>query len=115
MKALSVISSFNQDDSSPVSRITASISSARSSCASCRLETLTHMMTGAFGPNRACQSTILRHDSTRMIRPSCRIKPVSSATGMNSTGLISPRSGCRQRASASKPLIRPVASATIGW
>ena len=49
MKALSVISSFSQEASSPVSRSTASISSARSSCASCRLDTLTHMIDGRFG------------------------------------------------------------------
>ena len=33
------------------------------------------------------------------------IKPMSSAIGMNSAGEIEPRTGCRQRNSASKPLI----------
>ena len=36
------------------------------------------------------------------------IRPVSSATGMNSTGETSPRSGCSQRTRASNPAIRPV-------
>jgi hypothetical protein len=32
------------------------------------------------------------------------ISPASSATGMNSAGEIMPRSGCRQRSSASQPV-----------
>ena len=39
-------------------------------------------------------------------RPSGTMSPVSSASGMNSIGGTSPRSGWRQRTSASKPTIR---------
>jgi len=39
---------------------------------------------------------------------------VSSATGMKSAGEIRPRSGCFQRASASKPLSAPLARLMIG-
>ena len=44
-----------------------------------------------------------------------RIRPVCSASGMNSSGPIAPRSASVQRASASTPIMRPVASSTIGW
>ena len=38
--------------------------------------------------------------------PSSAIRPHCSATGMNRTGEMNPRSGCRHRASASKPVMR---------
>ena len=41
--------------------------------------------------------------------PSSLIRPVSSATGMNSAGEIMPRSGWRQRNSASQPETSPAA------
>ena len=42
------------------------------------------------------------------------IKPVSSATGMNLTGGIKPRSGCCQRIRTSTPINRPVARSICG-
>ena len=42
-------------------------------------------------------------------------RPVSSASGMNSAGAISPRSGCCQRSSASAPTQRASERLTIGW
>ena len=43
------------------------------------------------------------------------ISPVISASSMKSSGGTRPRSGWRQRRSASVPWIRPVATSTIGW
>ena len=45
-------------------------------------------------------------------RPIGRIRPVASASGMKAAGGSSPRSGWRQRSSASTPLTRPVARST---
>ncbi|MOA27561.1 hypothetical protein D3C78_1484440 [compost metagenome] len=42
------------------------------------------------------------------------MKPVSSATGMNSPGLMAPSAAC-QRSSASKPATLPSRSRTRGW
>jgi len=59
--------------------------------------------TNSFGQRRetvqACRST---HS------PSGTINPVSSATGMNCSGEIRPRTGWCQRTSASKPTISPL-------
>jgi len=43
------------------------------------------------------------------------INPVSSAIGMNSAGEIMPRSGWRQRTSASQPVMALSCSETHGW
>ena len=40
---------------------------------------------------------------------------VASAIGMNSIGVIMPRSGWYQRTSASKPMTSLVARSTVGW
>ena len=42
-------------------------------------------------------------------------RPFSSMIGMKSAGGTMPRSGCRQRSSASKPASRPVRRSMIGW
>ena len=57
---------------------------------------------------RASASRRRRRAAARS-RRAASIRPVSSATGMNSDGGIRPRSGCGQRSSASKPMISPVA------
>ncbi len=44
-----------------------------------------------------------------------RIRPRFSATGMNSPGSTSPRSGCCQRSSASTATMRPLPSSMLGW
>ena len=51
----------------------------------------------------------------RTQRPIGSIRPLSSAIGMNSAGSSRPRSGWRQRTSASRPVISPVAGVTTGW
>ena len=43
------------------------------------------------------------------------IRPVSSASGMKSSGGIKPSLGCRQRNNVSMPRIRPVCMSTSGW
>ena len=43
------------------------------------------------------------------------MSPVSSATEMKSEGWMSPRSGWRQRTSASKLATLPVSRFTMGW
>ena len=48
-------------------------------------------------------------------RPMSVMTPDSSASGMNSTGGTRPRSGWFQRTSASKPVVRPSVTRTVGW
>ncbi len=43
------------------------------------------------------------------------MRPVSSASGMNSVGEMMPRSGWRQRTSASTPTIWPLGTSIWGW
>ena len=47
--------------------------------------------------------------------PISTIRPISSATGMNSAGEIMPRSGCGQRSSASQVEMRLVCMLNSGW
>lgn len=47
--------------------------------------------------------------------PIATIRPVSSATGMNSAGDSGPSSGLVQRNSASAPTVRPLRASTTGW
>jgi hypothetical protein len=47
--------------------------------------------------------------------PSGLMSPVSSASGMNSTGGTMPRVGWRQRTSASMPMILPLLRHACGW
>ena len=58
---------------------------------------------------RRVQPARCAHASRRTQRPSSTIRPVSSASGMNSAGARCRASGWRQRSSASTPTIVPVA------
>ena len=60
-------------------------------------------------------STTCRQARSSTQRPSGTTRPVSSASGMNASGLTRPRCGCIQRTSASTPTTPPVAIETIGW
>src|SRR6266545_3165924 len=84
------------------------------SCASnrSRVERLTET-----GRNRSasCQARDCRSASLMTQRPSARIKPVFSASGMNSSGGTIPRCGCTHRTSASVPITLPVRNGTFGW
>ena len=80
-----------------------------------RADTLTPTyMPGAVDPS-ADQAATWRQASRRTQRPIGRIEPCSSAISMNWPGAIRPRSGWRQRTSASNPAIAPVCRLTIGW
>ena len=58
------------------------------------------------------QEAASRQASRRIQTPISTIRPLSSASGMNSPGETKPRTGCIQRASASKPMI--LLAATVG-
>ena len=60
-------------------------------------------------------STAWRQPSRSTQRPIGTIRPISSANGMNWSGGTRPRSGWRQRSSASTPDDRPSARRTTGW
>jgi len=47
--------------------------------------------------------------------PSGSVRPISSATGMNFSGRTRPRSGWRQRTSASTLRTSPVCRSSTGW
>jgi len=47
--------------------------------------------------------------------PIGRMRPISSAMGMNRAGEIRPRVGCVQRINASAPVIAPVFRWIFGW
>jgi hypothetical protein len=59
---------------------------------------------------RSCAQAVRSTNS-----PSGLISPVSSASGMNSTGETMPRVACFQRTSASMPIICWFSNAACGW
>ncbi len=65
--------------------------------------------------SRSGQVAAWRQASVRDHSPMAWIRPHSSAIEMNSEGGTLPRSGWRQRASASNPAISPVFRTTEGW
>jgi|FLMP01.1.fsa_nt_emb hypothetical protein len=73
------------------------------------LLTLTWKLGSIFCHCLTCFSACLKTQS-----PVLATSPVSSATGINSPGLISLSSGCDQRARTSVFVIRPVCSSIIG-
>ena len=73
------------------------------------------MVSGTGAGSMVCQVMSWRQASRSTHPPMGTIRPVSSAVGMKSTGDTIPRSTCGQRISASKPMMSPVASSTIGW
>ena len=62
-----------------------------------------------------CQARLCAQAARSTHSPSGTISPVSSATGMNSIGPTSPRSGCAHRSSTSAPVPRPLCARTFGW
>jgi hypothetical protein len=65
--------------------------------------------------NVRCQSATCRQASCITQWVSGTIRPVSSATGMNSAGSVIVPSGRAQRTSASKPHVWRDSSSMIGW
>ena len=82
-------------------------------CLNERLEKFTAMRIG--GKPAACQARFWLHAvrSTHSLIGSMR--PASSANGMNSVGDTAPSSGCRQRISASVPIILSELMSSCGW
>ena len=78
-----------------------------------RGERLTETLSGRALTRFHCAASAQARRRTRS--PMARIAPLSSATGMNSPGETSPRSGWFQRTSASTPMTAPPSSVTIGW
>ncbi|MCY1382669.1 hypothetical protein D9M69_707120 [compost metagenome] len=67
-----------------------------------------------FRPSRF-QAAACRAASRMTHMPSGEIRPDSSAYGMKASGPTMPRSGERQRTSASTPSTSPVRPASLGW
>ena len=75
----------------------------------CVDDRLTDTLTSSGHPAHALQARL----STAA--PISSMSPISSTIGMNSAGDTGPSRALRQRASASKPTIRLVATEMIGW
>ncbi len=78
-----------------------------------RAERFTAMQIG--GKPERCHATFCAHARRSTHRPIGTIKPVSSASGMNSTGGTTPKIGLSQRSSASAPAILPVRRSSFTW
>ena len=75
-----------------------------SECCSCLTERLTLIVSGRSARHAAPGCALAwRQPSRSTQRPIGTIRPISSASGMNSSGPTRPRSGWRQRSSASTP------------
>ena len=104
------------EGSAPLRAMAAPTSTAKPGVASWRPERLMETtIGGASGGWRACQAAAWAAASATTQAPSGTTRPVSSATGMNSAGRMSPRSGSWSRTSASAPASAPVGRSTSGW
>ena len=63
----------------------------------------------------ACQRASCVAAVAKTWRSSSITMPVLSHSGMKASGSMSPRSGWRQRTSASAPTMRPLRRSTLGW
>ena len=113
--ALSVTSSVRLDGSIPLSAIASRTSATIVGDWSCRADRLTDIESGGVFGYRCCRRRASLHAVWSTQRPSGMMSPLSSASGMNSSGGIRPRSGCCQRTSASRPEMRSVSRVTSGW
>jgi hypothetical protein len=84
----------------------------KSGCWNCSADTL--METGSSTP-RVRQEAAWRTACDSTQSPMAMMKPLSSATGMNSDGDTSPSTGSPQRISASAPVAAPVCRSSCGW
>ena len=112
---LSVSSTTRQAGSRPIAASVVNTSVTTSGCRIWRADTLTLISSvprsGYCAPqSRACVIAVVMTQ-----RPRSRIRPLSSATRMNSSGPTGPWTGWSHRASASKPVSDPVRSEKIGW
>ena len=111
----SVISRRSERVLMPVSRSVPATSSMSSFCPSLRPETFTLIVSGGSSARFVFHSCTWRAASRIIHWSSGTIRPLETATGMNAAGETKPRVGLIQRTSASKPVMRPVLSETIGW
>ena len=100
MKMLSVISSSSRCGANPEVVSACRITAGRLGVMNC----LGDMFTATL--RSSGQAAAWRQDSRITHSPMGTMSPVSSASGMNSAGLIMPSSGCGQRISASKAFSR---------
>jgi len=96
----------------PVSLMTSATTSGNSRSANCGPATLTAMR--VIGSPSSRQALACRHAVRSTHAPIGRIKPVSSAIGMNSVGGTWPRSSFFQRSSASMPETVPLLTSNCG-
>jgi len=110
---VSVISSSSASAGSPHSpRISATRSASRG-FSKARAVRLTEMRRSAWNLRRQFAAVRQAVRSTQSLITS--EAPLTSATGRKAAGKSSPRSGWRQRTSASAPPISPEPDRTIGW
>ena len=103
---LSVSSSLSWAEGAPVMASTRATSSTKLAWRNWRELTLTAMVR-CDRAGSLCQLASSLHAVCSTQRPSGRIRPVSSASGMNCAGDTMPRCGWAQRTSASTPTQRP--------
>ena len=115
MIALSVSSRMRSHGRMPAAWTASRTSSTSPSDASWRAETFTDTRSGVPTAHAAWKTAAWRQASKSRSRPSGTMRPVSSASGMNSAGETGPRSGCVQRASDSYARISPLRRSTTGW
>ena len=110
---LSVTSSSTRLAGTPVSSSTERSTEGRSPRSSCSTDTFTAMATSCRPWWR--QRLRVAQASRSTHSPIGRIRPDSSASGMNTAGEISPSSCEFQRSSASTPVMRPSIRLRRGW
>ena len=114
-KMLSVTSMRSAEGSRPVSASVRSTWATTPGSRNSFTEKLTLIVNGPVEKRSRCHFTAWRQASARIHWPMLMISPVSSASGMKSSGWIMPRVGCCQRTSASKPTIAPLCRSISGW
>ena len=111
-KQLSVISTTRFAGGRPVAASASAMLGTSLASSSWRYDRLTLMTKSGFqARHRAAVSMAQR--STQA--PNGTMRPLSSNSGMNSSGGTSPQASQLQRASASAPITRPSAALTCGW
>src|SRR5439155_19550356 len=102
---VSTISKCKVDGSRLVSSRAELMSDIKPGYSNSRAVTLRLNVSGGSEGNSACHDRIFLHASSRSQRFIGRIRPLSSATEINSAGGTKPTSGFCQRTNASKPAI----------
>ena len=104
-----MISSIRRCGDRPLSARMREIMSTRLPRRNCTGERLAATLSCGGQPAASAQARRRTHSPIELI------KPLSSASGMKSAGAIGPRSGWRQRISASTSVTSLVRMSTMGW